>query len=322
MASSTYPARSPRLALAGFYRRLRAGDQLVYLLTLASAVCILVIVGLIVFELWISSQATVKTFGWSFLTTSRWDPNSGKFGALPFIYGTCVTSFLALLIAVPFGVMASIFLAELAPPRLSNILTFLIELLAAVPSVIYGLIGIFVLLPLIRSYLAPFLSGVFGFLPLFQGDFYGVSFLSAGIVLSVMVVPFIISVSREVLLAVPVDQREAALALGTTKWETTWQIVIPNAKAGVIGSIFLALARALGETMAVTMVIGNTPKISASLLAPGYSIAAVIANEFAEASGDLYISSLIFLGLVLFGLTIVINALARVLIITTTKRGA
>jgi len=322
MASSTYTARNPQLPIAGFYRRLKAFDELAYLVTLGSAVLILAVVGLIVFELWVSSQPTIKTFGWGFLTSSRWDPNSGHFGALPFIYGTCVTSFLALLIAVPFGVMASIFLAELAPPRLSNILTFLIELLAAVPSVIYGLIGIFVLLPLIRSYLVPVLTGAFGFLPLFQGDFYGVSFLSAGLVLSVMVVPFIISVSREVLLAVPVDQREAALALGTTKWETTWQIVIPNASVGIIGSIFLALARALGETMAVTMVIGNTPKISASLLAPGYSIAAVIANEFAEASGELYISSLIFLGLVLFGLTIVINALARILIITTTRRGA
>jgi phosphate transport system permease protein len=322
MATSTIPARSPQLQLAGFARRIKAWDEIAHLVTLASAVTILTIVGLIVFELWISSQPTVKTFGWSFLTSSRWDPNAGKFGALPFIYGTCVTAFVALLIAVPFGVMASIFLAELAPPRLSSILTFLIELLAAVPSVIYGLIGIFVLLPLIRSYLAPVLTGVFGFLPLFQGDFYGVSFLSAGLVLSIMVVPFIISVSREVLLAVPVDQREAALALGTTRWETTWQIVIPNASVGIIGSIFLALARALGETMAVTMVIGNTPKISASLLAPGYSIAAVIANEFAVASGDLYVSSLIFLGLVLFGLTIVINALARILIVTTTRRGA
>ncbi|MFL6450816.1 MAG: phosphate ABC transporter permease subunit PstC [Bryobacteraceae bacterium] len=322
MASSTYTAGSPQLPLAGFYRRLKAWDEVAYLVTLASAVLILSIVGLIVFELWFSSQPTIKTFGWSFLFSSKWDPNAGKFGALPFIYGTCVTSFLALLIAVPFGVMASIFLAELAPPRLSNVLTFLIELLAAVPSVIYGLIGIFALLPMIRAYLVPVLTGVFGFLPIFQGDFYGVSFLSAGLVLSVMVIPFIISVSREVLLAVPVDQREAALALGTTRWETTWQIVLPNAKVGIIGSVFLALARSLGETMAVTMVIGNTPKIAASLLAPGYSIAAVIANEFAEASGDLYISSLIFLGLVLFGLTIVINAFARILIVTTTKRGA
>jgi phosphate transport system permease protein len=209
----------------------------------------------------------------------------------------------------------------MAPPKTSNILTFLIELLAAVPSVIYGLLGIFILVPLIRDYLVPVLVKTFGFLPIFQGDFYGVSLLSAGLVLAIMVVPFIVSVSREVLLAVPVEQREAALALGATKWETTWQIVIPNASTGIIGSIFLALARALGETMAVTMVVGNTPKITASLLSPGYSIAAVIANEFAEASGDLYVSSLIFLGLVLFGLTIVINAAARILILTTQQRG-
>jgi phosphate transport system permease protein len=276
---------------------------------------------LIVTELWQHSHATVKAFGFSFLTSSAWDPNAGKFGALPFIYGTCVTSFLALLIAVPLGVASAVFLAEMAPPKLSNILTFLIELLAAVPSVIYGLLGIFVLVPLIRSYLVPALKGAFGYLPIFDGAFYGVSFLSAGLVLAIMVVPFIISVSREVLLAVPTEQREAALALGATKWETTWDIVLPNASTGIFGSIFLALARALGETMAVTMVIGNTPHITASLMSPGYSIAAVIANEFAEASGDLYVSSLIFLGLVLFGLTIVINAVARLFILTTTRQG-
>ena len=323
MTASTYiteELRSPRGR--GFLNRLRGGDEIAYSVTLISAVGILLMVGLLVFELWSNSQPTVKTFGWSFLTSSKWDPNSGRFGALPFIYGTCVTSLLALIIAVPLGVASSIFLAEMAPPKLSNVLTFLIELLAAVPSVIYGLLGIFILVPLIRDYLVPVLVKAFGFLPIFQGDFYGVSFFSAGLVLSVMVVPFIVSVSREVLLAVPVEQREAALALGATKWETTWQIVIPNASTGIIGSIFLALARALGETMAVTMVIGNTPKITASLLSPGYSIAAVIANEFAEASGTLYISSLIFLGLVLFGLTILINAVARTLVLTTTRRGA
>lgn len=322
MASSTYiTAALRRRGRHNFFDRLRGGDEIAYLITLASAVGILLLVGLLVVELWSNSQPTVKTFGWGFLTSSRWDPNGGKFGALPFIYGTCVTSFLALLIAVPLGVASSIFLAEMAPPKLSNILTFLIELLAAVPSVIYGLLGIFVLVPVIRDYVVPPLTSTLGFLPIFEGSFYGVSLLSAGLVLSIMVVPFIISVSREVLLAVPVEQREAALALGATKWETTWQIVIPNASTGIIGSIFLALARALGETMAVTMVIGNTPKITASLLSPGYSIAAVIANEFAEASGGLYVSSLIFLGLVLFGLTIVINAVARILILTTTRRG-
>lgn len=275
---------------------------------------------MIVGELWAKSQPAIKTFGWHFLTTSTWDPNAGRFGALPFLYGTCVTSFLALLIAVPLGVASATFLAEMAPPNLSNMFTFLIELLAAVPSVIYGLLGIFVLVPLIGRIVVPVLRATLGFVPLFEGNFYGVSFLSAGLVLAIMVVPFIISVSREVLLAVPVEQREAALALGATKWETTWQIVVPNARTGIIGSIFLALARALGETMAVTMVIGNTPKIVASLFSPGYSIAAVIANEFAEASGNLYVSSLILLGLVLFGLTIVINAIARILILTTARR--
>ena len=321
MASPTFIAPEIRHPpTRTFYQRLRGGDEVTYLITLACAVGILLIVVLLVAELWIHSQLAVNKFGFGFLTSSQWNPNTGQFGALPFIYGTCVTSLLALVIAVPFGVFSSIFLAEMAPPRLSSVLTFLIELLAAVPSVIYGLLGIFILVPLIREYLAPLLSGTLGFLSLFSGPFYGLSFLSAGLVLAIMVVPFIVSVSREVLLAVPVEQREAALALGATRWETTWQIVLPNASTGIIGSVFLALARALGETMAVTMVIGNTPTISASLFSSGYSIAAVIANEFAEASGDLYVSALIFLGLVLFGLTIVINAVARILILLTTQR--
>jgi phosphate transport system permease protein len=282
---------------------------------------VIIIVALLVYQLWANSTLSIHKFGWSFLTGREWDPNSGEFGALPFIYGTCVTAALALFIAVPMGVGAAIFLAEMAPPQVSNFMTFLIELLAAVPSVIYGLLGIFVFIPVMRTYLVPGIRSTLGFLPIFQGTFYGVSMFAAGVVLSIMVVPFIISVSREVLLAVPADQREAALALGATKWETTWDIVIPNARTGIIGSIFLALARALGETMAVTMVIGNTPQIAASLFAPGYSIAAVIANEFTEATGELYLSSLILLGLVLFGLTIVINAVARILILTTQHKG-
>jgi phosphate transport system permease protein len=210
----------------------------------------------------------------------------------------------------------------MAPARISNALTFLIELLAAIPSVIYGLLAIFTIVPLMRSYIEPFLKTSLGFLPLFKGPVYGVDFLTAGLVLSIMTVPFIISVSRESLLAVPRDQREASLALGATHWETTWRIVVPYAKLGIFGSIFLALARALGETMAVTMVVGNDPKIHASLLAPGYSIAAVIANEFSEATGDLYQSALIELGLVLFCLTIIINAGARLMIIATTRKGS
>jgi phosphate transport system permease protein len=188
--------------------------------------------------------------------------------------------------------------------------------------VIYGLLAIFTLVPLLREYGEPFLRATLGFLPLFEGPAYGVGFLAAGLVLSIMIVPFIISVSREVLLAVPTDQREAALALGATRWEATWKVVVPFARTGILGSIFLALARALGETMAVTMVIGNNPQISTSLFAPGYSIAAVIANEFTEATGDLYLHALIELGLVLFLLTFVLNGLARLLILLTTQRGA
>jgi phosphate transport system permease protein len=241
-----------------------------------------------------------------------------QYGALPFIYGTLVTSALALIIAIPLGIGAAIFLAEFAPPMLSDGLAFLIELLAAVPSVIYGLLGIFILIPILRV-IEPYLKSVLGWTPLFSGPFYGVSLFSAGVVLSVMIVPFIISISREVIRAVPSDQREAALALGATRWETVWDAVIPFASKGIAGSIFLALARSLGETMAVTMVIGNDPKIKASLFAPGYSIAAVIANEFTEATGRMYTEALIELGLVLFALTILINGAALVLVAGTER---
>jgi phosphate transport system permease protein len=245
-----------------------------------------------------------------------------QFGALPFIYGTLLTSFLALLISVPFGVGAAIFLAELAPPKLSNVCTFLVELLAAVPSVIFGVLAIFTLVPLLRQYGEPFLKRTLGFLPLFQGPAYGVGYLAAGLILAVMIFPFIISISREALLAVPREQREAALALGATKWESTWQVVVPFARLGILGSIFLAMARALGETMAVTMVIGNDTAIHTSLLSPGYTIAAIIANEFTEATGDVYLSSLVELGLVLFALTMVLNAAAQLLIIATAGKGS
>jgi phosphate transport system permease protein len=307
--------------LRSFARRLRDGDEIAHLITLLFAAFIFLITVLLVYELSINSKLPWQKFGWRFWLTSTWDPVFGNFGALPFIYGTLVTSALGLIIAVPLGVGAAIFLAELAPPRISDALTFVIELLAAVPSVIYGLLGIFVLVPLLRRDIQPFLKSTLGFLPLFQGPIYGVGFLAAGVVLAIMVLPFIISISREVLLAVPVEQREGALALGSTRWETTWEVVVPFARAGIFGSIFLALARALGETMAVTMVIGNDPKIKASLFAPGYTIAAVIANEFTEATGDLYLQSLIELGLVLFILTIIINGLARLLILVTTRRG-
>jgi len=305
-----------------FIGRLKAGEELAYLITLTAAAAILLITGLVLFELYTQSALSRHKFGWAFLFRSIWDPVKQDFGALPFIYGTVSTSVLALLIAVPVGLGAAVFLAEMAPVRLSNAMTFLIELLAAVPSVIYGVLGIFVLVPSLQSTVVPAIKTVFGSLPIFDGAFYGVSVFSAGIVLSVMIVPFIISVSREVLLAVPRDQREASLALGASQWQTIWRVVIPNASSGITGSIFLALARALGETMAVTMVIGNVPQIKASLLAPGYSIAAVIASNFTEATDDMFLSTLVELGLVLFGVTFILNGLARILIMTTERHGA
>ena len=318
--STALSHKVPWIRSRTFLSRLGSGDQIAYLITAACAASIFVVTVLLVYELWINSSLARHKFGWNFLLSSAWDPVAGDFGALPFIYGTVVTSILALLIAVPLGLGAAIFLAELAPPNLSASLTFVIELLAAVPSVIFGLLGIFLLLPALH-YVVPVLQQSLGFLPIFSGPFYGVSIFSAGIVLSIMIVPFITSVSREVLLAVPQDQKEAALALGATRWQTTSRVVVPFARRGIFGSVFLALARALGETMAVTMVIGNNPQISPSLLAPGYSIAAVIANEFTEATEDVYVSALIELGLVLFGITIIINALARILILTTTRKG-
>ena len=315
----TTEAGPPGSARPSLWRRVRAGDELTLGITALSAFVILAITAYVVWELWTNSAEPRHKFGWSFLATQIWDPVAGDFGALPFVYGTLVTSALALMIAVPLGVGSAIFLAELAPPLLSDALAFLIELLAAVPSVIYGLLGIFILVPALRV-VEPYLRSALGWTPFFTGPFYGVSLFSAGVILSLMIVPFIISISREVIRAVPADQREAALALGATRWETVWDAVLPFASKGIAGSIFLALARALGETMAVTMVVGNDPKIKASLFAPGYSIAAVIANEFTEATGELYTQSLIELGLVLFALTIVINGVARIML-AASERG-
>jgi phosphate transport system permease protein len=305
-----------------FIRQLRHGDEVAHLVTLLAAASIIVVTVLLVYELFINCGLPRHKFGFEFFLGRTWDPVSEQFGALPFIYGTVVSSVLALLMAVPLGVGAAIFLSELAPLRISNALTFVIELLAAVPSVIYGVLGIFILVPFLRKAGMPFLKHTLGFLPLFKGPIFGVSMLAGGLVLAVMIVPFIISVSREVLMAVPVEQREAALGLGATKWESTWQVVVPFARVGILASVFLALARALGETMAVTMVIGNDPRINASLFAPAYSIAAVIANEFTEATNDVHLEALIELGLVLFLVTILINGLARLVIMATTQKGA
>jgi phosphate transport system permease protein len=320
--ATTLKNAGPETGSRSFFSKLRNGDEIARLVTLLFAATVVLITAALVWELWVNSVLPRQKFGLHFFVTSVWDPIVDQYGALPFIYGTVVTSAVGLLIAVPLGIGAAIFLAELAPPRVSDTLQFLIDLLAAVPSVIYGLLGVFIIVPLMRTVIYPTLNKPFGYLRIFKGPSYGVGFLTAGIVLAIMVIPYIISVSREVLLSVPRDQREAALALGSTRWESTWKVVVPFAKTGIMGSIFLALARALGETMAVTMVIGNTPKIAASLFAPGYSIAAVIANEFTEATGDLYLQSLIALGLVLFLLTFILNGLARLLIVVTTQKGS
>jgi phosphate transport system permease protein len=321
IAHEVPPQAGPR----AFLHRLRQGDEIAHLLTLTFAAVILLLTSMLVYELWVNSHLSRTQFGWMFFFTKVWDPNFDNFGAAPFIYGTLVTSAVALVLAVPLGLASAIFLSELAPRNISDIISFLIDLLAAVPSVIYGLLGIFIVVPLMRTTLGPLLIHTVGNVPyvgvLFRGPNYGVGFLTAGIVLAIMVVPFIISVSREVLLAVPREQREAAMALGATRWESTWQVVVPWARTGIMGSVFLALARALGETMAVTMVIGNAAAIKASLLAPGDTIASTIANQFTEATGDLYLSALIELGLVLFLITFILNGLARILIVATERGG-
>ena len=324
MSTSTIPVpgASANASSRSFLSRMREGDEIARLVTFLFAASVVLITLLLVYELWAGSVLPRQKFGFGFLITKVWDPIAENFGALPFIYGTLVTAAVALLLAVPLGIGAAIFLAELAPQKLSDPLQFFIDLLAAVPSVIYGVLGVFVVIPMMRQWIQPALKSTLGFLPMFQGPAYGVGFLTAGVVLAIMVIPYIISVSREILMSVPRDQREAALALGSTRWESTWKVVVPFARTGILGSIFLALARALGETMAVTMVIGNTPTISSSLLSPGYSIAAVIANEFTEATGDLYLQSLVELGLVLFVLTFILNGMARLLILLTTQRGS
>jgi phosphate transport system permease protein len=290
------------------------GDRVLRgVLRLSALTLVLLVVAMVAEMLWTSLPA-LRAFGWRFLVTSTWDPVAEQFGVVPFVYGTLLSSLLALLIAVPLGIGAAIYLAELAPDWIRAPIAFLVELVAAVPSVIYGLWGIFVLAPLLRVWVQPFLGTTLGFLPLFQGPPYGVGMLAAGIVLAIMVVPFITAVSREVLLAVPNTQREAALALGATRWETTRMAVLRYGRSGLVGAVLLGLGRALGETMAVTMVIGNRPEVALSLFAPGYTMASVIANEFTEATSDLYLSALVEIGLLLFVLTVIVNALARLLV--------
>ena len=292
------------------------GDTIYRWLITAFALCIPILLVFIALEVGTAAWPALERFGLGFLTSSEWDPPHNVFGAAPAIYGTIVSSILALVIATPLALGVAIFLSEFAPVWLRQPVAFLVDLLAAIPSVVYGLWGIFVLLPLLRQHVMPFLAGLpgLGRLPLFQGPAYGSSMLAAGLILAIMVLPFISAVSREVLMAVPRSQREAALALGATKWEMIADAVVPYARSGIVGGIILGLGRALGETMAVTMLIGNVHQISASLFAPGYTMASLIANEFAEATGALHVSALMAVGAVLFVVTLIVNAIARWLV--------
>jgi len=288
-------------------------------LIFACAATVLGILALIVYELLVRSQLSWHAFGWKFFAAHDWDPVNDQYGAMPFIYGTLVSSFLALLIAVPLSVGVAVFTTEMCPKWLRSPLSFLTELLAAIPSVIYGLWAIFVLVPILRNYIQPFLGKTLGWTGFFSGPPFGIGMLAAGVILAIMIIPIISSITREVLAVVPQQQREAALALGATRWEMIRLAVLRNARAGIVGAMILGLGRALGETMAVTMVIGNRPEVAKSLFAPGYTMASVLANEFSEATGDLYLSALIEIGLALFIVTILVNALARFMVWSVTR---
>ena len=280
---------------------------------------ILAVLGLFFFELAVRSKLSIARFGLRFFIGNTWDPVAGDFGALPFIYGTLVSSAVALVLAVPLAVGVAVFVTELCPRFMRSTISFLVELLAAIPSVIYGLWGIFVLAPLLRNQVQPRLSHYLGWTGLFGGPAYGIGMLAAGIILAIMIIPIIASITREVLVAVPQNQREAVLALGATKWEMVRMAVLRNARAGIMGGVILGLGRAIGETMAVTMLIGNRPDIQRSLFAPGYTMASVIANEFSEATDDLYLSALIEIGLALLLVTVIVNICAQVLIWSITR---
>ncbi|MHB0947763.1 MAG: phosphate ABC transporter permease subunit PstC [Gemmatimonadaceae bacterium] len=303
--------------------RVDTGDRTYDWVTTVFALLVPILLLLIFVAVGVAGWPALREFGFGFVTSSAWDPVNGRFGAAPALYGTIVSSAVALLIATPLALGSAIFLSEFAPRWLRQPVAFTVDLLAAIPSVIYGLWGIFVLVPIVRDYVTPFLKDTLhlGGTPLFSGPNYGPSMLSAGLILSIMVLPYISAVTREVLMAVPRSQREAALALGATRWEMIRDAVLPYARSGIVGGVMLGLGRALGETMAVTMLIGNRHEISASLLAPGYTMASLIANEFSEATGDLHLAALMAVGFVLLLLTFLVNAVARWLV-WRTARGA
>jgi phosphate transport system permease protein len=285
----------------------------------ACGLAVLGVLVLIVYELMSGSSLSWHAFHLKFFASSDWDPVNQLFGALPFVYGTLLSSLIALIIAVPLAIGVAVFTTEMCPKALRAPLSFMVELLAAIPSVIYGLWAMFILVPLLSDHVQPFLASAFGWTGLFEGPPYGIGMLAAGIILAIMIIPIISSITREVLMVVPQHQREGVLALGATRWEMIRVGVLRNARAGIVGGIILGLGRALGETMAVTMVIGNRPEISKSLFSPGYTMASVLANEFSEATGDTYLSALVEIGLALFIVTIIVNALAQLLVWTVTR---
>jgi phosphate transport system permease protein len=315
---------TPQVDRARVLRRLQLGDAFYRHLTRAAAITVLVILGGIIISLFDGSWLALRTFGLNFLLVDTWNPVTEKFGAIAPIYGTLLTSFVAMLIAVPVGLFIALFLTELCPMWLRRPIGIAIELLAGIPSIIYGIWGLFVFAPFLQQYVQPFLINVFGEIPvlstLFAGPPYGIGILTAGLILAIMVLPFITSISRDVFTAVPPVLKEAAYGLGCTTWEVVRYVVLPYARVGVIGGVMLGLGRALGETMAVTFVIGNAHRISGSLLAPGTTISATIANEFTEAVGDLYTSALIALGLILFLITFIVLAAARYMLMRLNAR--
>ena len=315
---------TPQVDRAKVLRRLQLGDAIYRHLTRTAAITVLVILGGIIISLVDGSWLALRTFGLNFLLVDTWNPVTEKFGAIAPIYGTLVTSFIAMLIAIPVGLFIALFLTELCPLWLRRPIGIAIELLAGIPSIIYGIWGLFVFAPFLQQYVQPFLIDVLGEIPLlstlFAGPPYGIGILTAGLILAIMVLPFITSISRDVFTAVPPVLKEAAYGLGCTTWEVVRYVVLPYARVGVIGGVILGLGRALGETMAVTFVIGNAHRISGSLLAPGTTISATIANEFTEAVGDLYTSALIALGLILFVITFIVLAAARYMLMRLNAR--
>lgn len=294
-------------------------DRLFRWLMIVCALAVLAIVALVISELFQRSQLSRHAFGLKFFISSDWDPVSGEFGALPFIYGTLVSSAIALFLAVPLGIGTAVFINEFCPIPVRRTFSFLVELLAAIPSVVYGLWAVFVLAPILKKYIEPWLADTLGWTGLFTGPKYGIGMLAAGIILAIMILPIIASITREVMLAVPHNQREAVLALGATPWEMIRTGVLRNARAGIVGGVILGLGRAMGETMAVAMVIGSNPQIVKSLFAPAHTMASVIANEFSEAATNLYLSAIIEIGLALFLITLIVNVIARSLVWMTTR---